>query len=239
MVTTTTLSPSARALRSTVATKAVMAVSGLIMVGYLLVHMYGNLMVFGGADTFNEYAHHLRVIGEPMVPPEAVLWLVRIVLLVSVIAHIVSATVLSRRSWKASQVMGGGGRYHSKRARRGVQRSFASFTMRWGGVTIAVYVVFHILHLTAKVINPGGAEDPYGRVVNSFQQWWLVAIYLVAMILVGMHLRHGVWSGLTTLGANTSATARRRLNLLAVTVAAVITVGFMLPPFAILLGLVN
>lgn len=239
MVTTTTLSPSARALRSTVATKAVMAVTGLIMVGYLLVHMYGNLMVFGGADTFNEYAHHLRVIGEPMLPPESVLWIVRIVLLVSVLAHIVSATVLTRRSWRAAQKTGGAGRYRSKHGRRGVQRSFASFTMRWGGVTIAVYVVFHILHLTAKVINPGGAEDPYGRVVNSFQQWWLVAIYLVAIILVGLHLRHGVWSGLTTLGANTSATARRRINLLAVTVAAVIGVGFMLPPFAILLGLVN
>ena len=234
---TTTLTPRARALRSTVATKAVMAVSGLIMVGYLLVHMYGNLMVFGGAEAFNEYAAHLRTIGEPMIPYGGVLWVVRIVLLVSVVAHIVSVVILARRSRRAA---GGGKRYLSKsRKLLGVQETFAAYTMRLGGITIAVYVVFHLLHLTWKVINPGGGFDPYARVVNSFQQWWMVLIYLVAMILVGLHLRHGVWSALTTLGANVSGRARRNLNILAVAVAAVVTVGFLLPPFSILFGLVK
>ncbi|MFW6599453.1 succinate dehydrogenase cytochrome b subunit [Propionibacteriaceae bacterium Y2011] len=234
---TTTLTPRARAMRSTVLMKAVMAVSGLIMVGYLLVHMYGNLMVFGGAAAFNDYAAHLRTIGEPMIPYGGVLWVVRIVLLVSVVAHIASAVVLTRRSHHATR---GGKRYQSKRARAlGVQRTFASFTVRWGGVTILLYVIFHLLHLTWKVINPGGAGDPYGRVVNSFQHWWMVLIYLVALVMVALHLRHGVWSGLTTLGLNTSATARRNLNVIAIAVAGVILIGFLLPPFAILLGLVK
>lgn len=214
-----------------------MAVSGLIMVGYLLVHMYGNLMVFGGAEAFNEYAAHLRTIGEPMIPYGGVLWVVRIVLLVSVVSHIVSAVVLSRRSHNA---VGGGKRYRSKsRKLLGLQQTFASFTMRVGGITIAVYVVFHLLHLTWHVINPGGGTDPYSRVVNSFQQWWMVLIYLIAMLLVGLHLRHGVWSALTTLGANVSVRARRNLNILAIAVAAVVVVGFLLPPFSILFGLVK
>lgn len=219
------------------ATKAVMAVSGLVMVGYLLLHMYGNLMVFGGPVAFNEYAAHLRTIGEPMIPYSGVLWVVRIVLLVSVVAHIASAVTLARRSHQAT---GGGKRYVSKsRSLLGVQQSFASFTMRWGGLTIALYVVFHLLHLTFEVINPGGGHTPFERVTLSFQHWWMVLIYTVAIALVSLHLRHGVWSSLTTLGANVSAAARRNLNVIAIAVAALIGVGFLLPPFAILFGLVK
>lgn len=219
------------------ATKAVMAVSGLVMVGYLVLHMYGNLMVFGGPVAFNEYAAHLRTIGEPMIPYSGVLWVVRIVLVVSVVAHIISAATLARRSHRAT---GGGRRYVSKaRSLLGVQQSFASWTMRWGGLTIAVYVVFHLLHLTLEVINPGGGHTPYERVTLSFQQWWMVLIYTAAMVLVGLHLRHGIWSALTTLGANVSGKARRNLNALAIGVAALLVVGFLLPPFSILFGLVK
>jgi succinate dehydrogenase cytochrome b subunit len=107
-------------------------------------------------------------------------------------------------------------------------------------VIILLFVVYHLLHFTFGVVHPGGASpEPYQRVVNGFQIWWVVLSYLIAMIAVCFHLRHGVYSALTTLGANVSHTARVRLNGLAYAVAAVIFVGFMLPPFAILFGLVS
>lgn len=214
-----------------------MAVSGLIMIGYLIVHMYGNLKVFAGQAAFDEYAHHLRVIGEPILPYEGLLWIVRVVLLVSVLAHIFAALTLWRRDHRAR---GGTKRYYSSKARRGVQRSYASFTLRWGGLTIAVFVIYHLLHFTANVIAPGGASDsPYLRVVNGFQIWYVLLIYLVAMAAVCFHLRHGTYSALTTLGANSSVAMRFRLNVLAYIVAGSVFVGFMLPPFAIFFGLVG
>jgi succinate dehydrogenase / fumarate reductase, cytochrome b subunit len=236
-VAVTSLAPARSAARTTVALKVIMAVSGLIMLGYLIVHMYGNLKVFEGQAKFDEYAHHLRIIGEPILPYSGLLWVVRVVLLVSVVAHIFAALVLWRR---ARIARGGTKRYYSTRAKTGVQRSYASFTLRWGGVTIALFVVYHLLHLTWNVVAPGGAsESPYERLVNGFQIWWVVLSYVVAMIAVCLHLRHGTYSALTTLGFNTSERTRRRLNLLAYLVAGVITVGFLLPPLAIFFGLVG
>jgi len=193
--------------------------------------------VFSGQAAFDEYAHHLRVIGEPLLPPSGLLWVVRVVLLVSVIGHAAAAFALWGR---AREARGGTKRYYSNGNRRGVQRSYASFTLRWGGIVIALFVVYHLLHLTWNVVALGGAAaSPYQRVVNGFQIWWVVLSYLIAMIAVCFHLRHGVYSALTTLGANVSHTARVRLNGLAYVVAAVIFVGFLLPPFAILFGLVS
>jgi succinate dehydrogenase / fumarate reductase, cytochrome b subunit len=231
------LTPARKALQSTVALKALMAVSGLVMIGYLLAHMYGNLKVFAGEAAFNEYAHHLRTLGEPLLPHSGALWVLRAVLVASVLAHMYAAFVLWGR---ARTARGGVQRYHSKRARTGVQRTYASFTLRWGGLVIALFVVYHLMHLTWNVIAPGGAApEPYDRVVNGFQIWSVVLIYTVAMVAVGFHLRHGTWSALTTLGANVSSLARRRLNLLAYAVAGVVTIGFLLPPYAIVLGLVD
>ena len=113
------------AVRSTVALKALMAVSGLIMIGYLLAHMYGNLKLFAGADSFNDYAHHLRTLGEPILPHTGLLWILWVVLLVSVIAHAASAFRLWSMSRKAR---GGTKRYYSNKGRAGVQRTYSSFT---------------------------------------------------------------------------------------------------------------
>jgi succinate dehydrogenase / fumarate reductase cytochrome b subunit len=214
-----------------------MAVTGLIMIGYLLAHMYGNLKIFAGADAFNAYAHHLRTIGEPILPRTGLLWIIRAVLIVSVLGHMGAAFVLWARARKAS---GAPKRYLSPKSRTGVQRTYASFTLRSGGIIILLFVIYHLLHLTWNVIHPGGAADtPYARVVNGFHIWWVVGAYTIALIAVGFHLRHGTWSALTTLGVNTSALARRRLNLLAYAVAAVLTIGFLLPPYCILFGLVR
>lgn len=215
-----------------------MAVSGLILIGYLLAHMYGNLKLFAGPESFNGYAEHLRELGEPILPHTGLLWIIRVVLLAAVIAHAVSAVVL----WRRARIARGGGskRYQTNQAKRGVQRTYSSFTLRWGGVIILLFVVYHLLHFTFNTIHPGGASDsPYQRVVNGFEVPWVVISYTIAMLAVGLHLRHGTWSALTTLGLNTSPAARRRLNTLAYAIAGIVTLGFLLPPFAILFGLVK
>jgi len=228
------------AYTSTVGLKYVMAVSGLIMVGYLVLHMYGNLKAFQSAEAFNEYAHHLRTIGEPMLPHEGLLWVVRVVLLVSVLLHAYCAITLWRRNKKASGAQGMT-RYQTKQNPRGNQRSYASFTMRWGGVTIALFIVFHILNLTTNNIHPGGGSDvPFTKLHNTFDgsgvdiHFWVLVFYTLAMIAVGFHLWHGFWSALTTLGQNRS---NKRLessaNTAAVAIAALITLGFLAVPFSI------
>jgi succinate dehydrogenase / fumarate reductase, cytochrome b subunit len=214
-----------------------MAVTGLLLISYLIAHMYGNLKAFAGPEAFNEYAHHLRTLGEPILPYSGALWLIRVVLIISVIGHMYAAFTLWSRARKAR---GGLQRYHSNKARLGVQRTYASFTLRWGGVVILLFVIYHLLHLTWNIVHPGGAAaEPYDRLVNGFQIWSVVLAYTIAVIAVGLHVRHGTWSALTTLGANTSSLARRRLNVLAYAVAGLLTVGFLLPPFAILFGFVS
>ena len=214
-----------------------MAITGLILIGYLLAHMYGNLKIFAGEAAFNDYAHHLRTLGEPLLPYSGALWVIRAVLIVSVLGHMYAAFNLWSRAHRAR---GGTRRYYSNKSRTGVQRTYASFTLRWGGVVILLFVIYHLLHLTWNTIHPGGAAaEPYDRVVNGFQIWSVVLAYTIAMIAVGFHVRHGTWSALTTLGANTSSLARQRLNVIAYVVAAVVTIGFLLPPFAILFGFVT
>lgn len=217
-----------------------MAVTGLILVGFLLAHMYGNLKIFSGEEAFNGYAHHLRELGEPILPYEGALWIFRLVLTAAVLVHIYATAVLWRRARAATGVSGGGRRYESTKARRGVQRSYASFTMRWGGVIIVLFVVYHLLHLTWNKVHPGGASDsPYDRVVNGFQIWWVVLSYTIALVALAFHLRHGFWAALADLGANTSRARRRTLSWTATGLSALITVGFLLPPFAILFGWVG
>jgi succinate dehydrogenase / fumarate reductase cytochrome b subunit len=214
-----------------------MAVTGLILISYLMAHMYGNLKAFAGPEAFNEYAHHLRTLGEPILPYSGALWVIRVVLIISVLGHMYAAFSLWSRARKAR---GGLRRYYSNKARLGVQRTYASFTLRWGGVVILLFVIYHLLHLTWNIVHPGGAAaEPYDRLVNGFQIWSVVLAYTIAVIAVGLHVRHGTWSALTTLGANTSSLARRRLNVLAYAVAGLVTVGFLLPPFAILFGFVS
>lgn len=227
------------ALRSTVTLKAAMAVSGLIMVLFLLAHMYGNLKVFAGQRAFDDYAHHLRTLGQPFLPYAGGLWIIRVGLAASVVIHVAAAVTLWRRA-RAATAGRGGWRYESSKGRSGVQRTYASFTMRWGGVTLALFVVYHLLHLSTDTIHPGGASaSPYQRTVNGFQVWWVVVIYALAMIALGFHLRHGLWSAFASLGANTSVQRRRHLNVAAIVVSLLITVGFLIPPLSILLGWVG
>src|SRR3546814_1681419 len=113
---------------------------------------------------------------------------------------------------------------------------------RWGGFALRLFVVFHLLHLTTHTINVNGdPESPYERVVSSFQpeQWWVSVVYLLAMIALAMHLRHGVWSASQTLGLTNTAKSRARANFAGVFLAVVIAGGFALVPLSILTGIVD
>ena len=210
--------------------KFVMAVTGAVLVLYLVAHMIGNLKIFLGEESLNTYAEWLRVVGEPALPAQGLLWLVRIVLLVSVVAHIVAATVLARRARRARPV-----KYAH---RRPVSTSYASRTMRWGGVIILLFVIYHILDLTTGTLNPLGVRgEVYDNVVADFSRWYITLAYTLAVVAVGFHVRHGVWSALQTLGRS-SGPCQMRYKAIALVFAVVLTAGFLAVPFAVQFGLV-
>ena len=224
-----------RSTRSTVALKITMAVSGLIFIGYLVLHMYGNLKVFAGHDAFNEYAHHLRVFGEPMLPENGLLWIMRVLLIVALVAHLYSFVKLTARAQNARTT-----KYEVKKNKGS---SLSSRTMRWGGVAILFFLVWHLLNFTIGKVNPNpdgtGTADPYNLLVDTFELWWMTVIYLLAMVALGMHLHHGTWSAMQTLGFTNSARSRARAKAAGWVVAVVIAGGFALVPISVLLGIVT
>lgn len=228
-----TLVKGARSTRSTIALKLLMAVSGIIFIGFVLLHMYGNLKAFSGHDAYNEYAEHLRTIGEPMLPRAGLLWMIRSALIVSLVVHVYSAVALWARAGRARTV-----KYQVK---KNPSSSFSSRMMRWGGVTLLLFIVWHLLNFTVGKVNvSGGAtNDPYNLLVDTFDVWWLTLIYLVAMAALGLHLHHGVWSSAQTLGLTNNAKARRNAKSLGWIVAVVIAGGFSLVPIFVLAGVIT
>ncbi|NLH70262.1 MAG: succinate dehydrogenase cytochrome b subunit [Brooklawnia sp.] len=230
--------PHQRALTSTVARKALMAVTGLILVAFLLMHMFGNtklLIPEIGAQEFDEYSHYLRRFLYPVLPPMLFLWLFRIALLLSAVVHIVAAVQLTFRDYDAK---GGMGRYLRQRYLAG---SFAARTMIWGGIIILGGVIFHLLQFTTQTITVGytGSVDPHERVALAFQEWWMVVFYGVWMIAVCIHVWHGFYSAFCTLGARVGAFSEKVLVACSWIVALLVYFGFMVTPIAILTGLVS
>ncbi|MGH3346128.1 MAG: succinate dehydrogenase cytochrome b subunit [Nocardioides sp.] len=223
----------ARSTRSTIALKMLMAVSGVVFILFVLAHMYGNLKAFAGHDAFNEYAEHLREIGEPMLPHGGLLWILRAGLIAALGVHVYSAVVLWRRAGRARTV-----KYVVKKH---TGATFASRMMRWGGVTILVFVVWHLLNFTIGKVNPQGGEtnDPYRLLVDTFDLWWMTLIYLVAMAMLGAHLHHGIWSAAQTLGLTNNEQARRNAKVLGLSLALIITIGFSLVPIFVLAGVID
>jgi succinate dehydrogenase / fumarate reductase, cytochrome b subunit len=218
---------------SSVQLKFVMAVSGALALLYLIAHMIGNLKIFLGAEAINTYAAWLRTVGEPALPMQTLLWIVRVVLVVAIVAHIVSATILARRARRARPI-----RYAHRQPVRG---SYAARTMRWGGVIILLFIIYHLLDLTAGTLNPNFVEgDVHSNLVADFapSHWYATVAYTVAVIAVGFHVRHGLWSGLQSLGRS-SAAAQNTIKGVALVVAVLLTVGFLSVPFSILTGLVR
>lgn len=175
---------------SMVGKKVVMGVTGLIGIGFVIIHSLGNLLVFRGSEAINSYSHFLKSTGE-------LLWTLRIVLIVAVILHVSAALQLTRQSRAARPI--GYTRRESQVA------TIASRTMRWGGALLLVFIVVHILHFTTGTIRPAGVftpEDVYANVVSSFRIWWVTLFYVLAMVALGLHLLHGAWSSVRSIGVS-------------------------------------
>lgn len=215
---------------STVGKKVVMAVTGLIGVGFVIGHMVGNLQMFEGPEKINSYGRFLHhTIGME-------LWAVRAVLLAAVILHITAAYQLTRRSNAA--------RPEGYVKREPQVSTLASRTIRWGGVLLLVFIVLHILHFTVRAF-PGydrfdstGAVDVYANVVNAFTNPWWTLFYVVAMISLALHLYHGVWSSMRTIGVN-KPSPHPLVRRAALLIAAVVWLGFTIVPVAVFFGVVK
>jgi len=217
--------------QSSVGKKIVMALTGAVLFLFVLVHMLGNLKIYLGAAAFNEYAAFLREVGHPALPHGAALWIFRAGLLVAVGLHFLSAAQLY---------------LVSKRARRtgyklndDLSFSYASRTMRWGGLLLLLFVVYHLLHLTLGSAHPAFEHGAaYENVVSGFRVWPVSAFYVLCMLPLGLHIYHGLWSATQTLALQ-HHTVKKWRRPLALGVAAVIVLGNISIPLAVLAGLVR
>lgn len=219
--------------RSSIGKKALMALTGLIWIGYVVVHMYGNLKAFQGAAYFNEYAEGLRHLGEPVFGYRHLLTVARLVMVGSIGLHVWAALALYRQAAAA--------RPATYASRKMVQANYAALTMKYGGVTILLFVLFHLAHLTWGV--PGVHNDfihgnAYHNLVSGFQFLPWVVLYLLALVALGFHLFHGVWSMFQTLGLN-NRDWDGLFRALAWTLAIVVPVGFAAVPVAVQLGILT
>jgi succinate dehydrogenase / fumarate reductase cytochrome b subunit len=216
----------ARFFESTNGKKLVMAVSGLVLFAFVIGHMIGNLQAFEGPKKLNDYGHFLHSVPE-------ILWAVRIGLLIAVGAHIWAATGLALRNYEARPV--------SYAKRKNVNSSYASRTMYWSGPILLAFIIYHLLHLTAGVVHPGGEfieGDVYHNVVAGFSVWWVSAWYIFSMILLCLHLRHGVWSMFQSMGFN-HPRHTPILNKAALVFALVVACGFISVPVGVLTGIIQ
>jgi succinate dehydrogenase / fumarate reductase, cytochrome b subunit len=226
--------------RTSIGKKVVMAITGIILVGFVVAHMVGNLKIFLGAEAINAYAGFLRDVGEPLFPRETLLWIARVVLLVSVVLHITAATQLTIQD-RASRPQ----RYA---VHKPVQATYASRTMRWGGIIVLLFIIYHILHLTIGAVGfaPGQYlhEDPnngfqvYQNIINGFRNPLVSLFYVVAMAAVCLHLYHGVWSMFQTLGWN-NAKYNRLLRAVALITALAVFLGNTSIPIAVMTGVLQ
>ena len=177
-------------LESSVGRKVVMAVSGIVLFGFVTVHMLGNMQAYMGAEPMNHYAELLQT----MIHGKGI-WVFRLVMITAVLSHAWMALLLTRDNWKARPV--------GYRAAQRQAATFSSMTMRWTGVILGLFIVFHILHLTTGTIHPGGEfvkGKAFENLVSGRQVYWVAAFYLVAQVCLGFHMWHGVWSLTQTLG---------------------------------------
>ncbi len=212
--------------QSTNGKKIVMAVTGAILFAFVVGHMLGNLQVFDGPERLNAYSHFLHSLGE-------ILWAERLALLAAVALHITATVQLALRNKKARPVG-----YSRKEA---INSSYASRTMYWSGPIVLAFIIFHLLHLTAGIIDPAAAYiegDVYHNVVAGFQVWWVSVWYIFAVSLLGLHLRHGIWSMFQSVGLNHPRYTPWLKNA-AVWIVVIIVLGYISIPISVLLGLVK
>jgi succinate dehydrogenase / fumarate reductase cytochrome b subunit len=175
-------------LASSVGRKVVMAATGIVLFGFVTVHMIGNTQAYMGAEGLNAYAKFLHTMLHG-----AGIWIFRAVLLASTGLHIWAATTLTMDNMAARPV--------GYRAQQAVASTWASRTMRWSGVILAIFIVYHLLHLTTGTVHPNfDHENPYANFVNGFKVPVVAGFYVVAQLCLGLHMWHGVWSFTQTLG---------------------------------------
>jgi succinate dehydrogenase / fumarate reductase cytochrome b subunit len=216
--------------RSQLGKKIVMAITGLIGVGFVIGHMVGNLQVFEGAEKINAYGRFLHhTVGME-------LWVVRAVLLAAVVLHVVAATQLTAQA-RASRPQA----YH---ARKPQVSTLASRTMRWGGFLLLAFIILHILHFTIRAFpgydatDPLGGVDVYANMLRAFRNPLWTLFYVVAMVFLGLHLYHGFWSSFRTLGAAKPSRAPMHRTA-ALAIAAIVWAGFTIVPLAVYFGAVH
>jgi succinate dehydrogenase / fumarate reductase cytochrome b subunit len=219
---------------SVIGKKVVMAVTGAVLILFVIAHMVGNLKIFSGPEEINAYSRFLREVGWPELGYGQLLWIVRSVLFICVILHITAATQLTIMNREARPVGYG--------VKKNVETTWGALTMRWGGVLLLVFIVFHLFHLTAGMVGfePGQFEHlmVYQNVVAAFQVWWVSLFYIVAMAALCLHLDHGIWSGLQTLGwVNQDNT--KGVRTVSRIVAVIIFAGFVSVPVSVLAGWVR
>ena len=220
---------------TSVGKKYAMAISGIAMMGFVLFHMIGNLKMYYGEEALNEYAAFLKTLLYPLAPKGVVLWILRGGLLAMLALHLHAAWSLTRMNRDARNVKYQGPRDYQI-------AKFASRTMRWTGIVVLAYLVFHLMDLTFGVTNGAGdefvREEVYANVVRSFERPLVAGFYVVANILLGIHLYHGSWSIFQSLGWNNPRFNQWR-NAFAVGFATVVVVGNVSFPVAVLAGIVS
>lgn len=212
---------------TSVGKKAALAVSGIVLFGFVIVHMLGNLQVFLGPEVYNHYAEAAK--GNAVV-----LYGARSVLLVALITHVVLVVQLYRRTLTARPV--------GYRVKKNVATTYASATMKYSGPALLLYIIFHLAHFTYPGMALGNYEhsslDVYGNFVNAFQLPWVAAIYITANLLLGMHLYHGAFSLLQSLGLN-HPRYNRKARLGARAFALLVTTGNVAMPLSVLVGIIR
>ncbi len=205
--------------------KTIVAVTGIVLYLYVLGHLAGNLLIYRGRSTINGYARLLHA-------SAGLLWTARAILLISVLLHIIVSTQLWWLNKHVARPIG----YQKK---KNVPPAYASSRMMWTGPAIALFVIFHILHLTTGSTGlPYREFDAYGNLVGGFRIGWVAAVYILAMVALSMHLYHGFWSFFQSLGVS-HPRHNRNLKYIAHVLAIVIAVGFISIPVTILAGVIK
>lgn len=216
--------------------KAVMAVTGIVLLLFVLGHMIGNLKIYTGEVHLDAYAAYLRAIGEPILPHTGALWIIRAILIISFALHIHAAYTLTLINRRARPVKYQGGRDY-------IAANYAARTMRWSGVIVGLFIIFHLADMTWgwHVVHEGFEEGaPYHNLLQSFSpgRWPIATVYIVANVLLGIHIYHGAWSLFQSLGWNNPRFNPWRRGF-ATIFAAVIVAGNVSIPIAVLTGVVS
>ncbi len=218
--------------RSAIGKKYVMAITGIIGMGYVFAHMVGNLKMYLGPEEINHYGEFLRELLVPILPRTWTLWILRIVLIIALVLHVHAAFALTMMNRRARPE-----RYQSKRDY--VAANFASRTMRWSGIIVLLFLFWHLADFTWGWVNPGFVRgDVYRNVDASLSRWPVAILYIVANIALGVHLFHGAWSLFQSLGWNNPRFNAWRRHF-ATAFAAIIVLGNVSFPIAVLAGIVD